>query len=73
MTIPAIRTTLADDLYIILVNWEDVSAQQTPFRVYHNPLVVWLWIGSFILVFGTLVAVWPERERKVVKSEKQAK
>jgi cytochrome c-type biogenesis protein CcmF len=70
MTIPAIRSTLADDLYIILVNWEDVSALQTPFRVYHNPLVIWLWIGSFVFVFGTLVAAWPERERKEVRSER---
>ncbi|MFH1524263.1 MAG: cytochrome c-type biogenesis CcmF C-terminal domain-containing protein, partial [Chloroflexota bacterium] len=73
MTIPAIRSTLVDDLYIILVNWEDVSAQQTPFRVYHNPLVIWLWIGSFVLVFGTLVAVWPERKRKTARSKKVAK
>jgi cytochrome c-type biogenesis protein CcmF len=70
MTIPAIRSTLADDLYIILVNWEDVSELQTPFRVYHNPLVIWLWIGSFVFVFGTLVAGWPERDRKEVRSEK---
>jgi cytochrome c-type biogenesis protein CcmF len=64
MTIPAIRSTLADDLYIVLVNWEDVSTLQTPFKVYDNPLVVWLWIGSFIFIFGTLVAAWPERERQ---------
>ncbi len=70
VTIPAIRSTLADDLYVILVGWEDVSALQTPFRVYHNPLVVWLWIGSFVFVFGTLVAAWPERERKELRSEK---
>ncbi len=62
MTIPAVRSTLADDLYIVLVNWEDNSTLQTPFKVYHNPMVIWLWIGAFVLVFGTLVAAWPERE-----------
>ncbi len=60
MTIPAIRSTPADDLYIVLVNWEDNSTKQTPFKVYHNPLVMWLWLGAFVLVFGTLVASWPE-------------
>jgi len=62
MTIPGMRSTLKDDLYIILVNWENVSVSQTPFKVYHNPLVNWLWIGSILFVAGTLVAAWPERE-----------
>ena len=59
MTVPAIRSTLMDDLYVVLVNWENVSVEQTPFKVYHNPLVTWLWIGSVIFVLGYLVAAWP--------------
>ena len=62
MTIPAIRSTLSDDLYVVLVNWEDTSASQAPFKVYHNPLVSWLWLGSFVFIFGTLVAAWPDRD-----------
>jgi cytochrome c-type biogenesis protein CcmF len=62
MTIPAIRSTLADDLYVVLVNWENVSVDQTPFKVYHNPLVKLLWIGSGVFVLGFLVAAWPEKE-----------
>lgn len=62
MTIPGLRTTLLDDLYVILVNWENVSPQQAPFKVYHNPLINWLWIGSIIFVLGYLVAAWPQKE-----------
>jgi cytochrome c-type biogenesis protein CcmF len=62
MTIAGVRSTLADDLYVVLVNWENISASQAPFKVYHNPLVNWLWIGSLMFVFGFLVAAWPERE-----------
>ena len=62
MTIPAIRSTLADDLYVVLVNWENVSVNETPFKVYHNPLVNWLWIGSAVFVLGYLVSAWPEAE-----------
>jgi cytochrome c-type biogenesis protein CcmF len=47
---------------VVLVNWENVSIEQTPFKVYNNPLVNWLWIGSVILLLGTLVAAWPEKE-----------
>lgn len=64
MTIAGVRSTLADDLYVVLVNWEDVSAAQAPFKVYHNPLVNWLWIGSLMFIFGFLVAAWPEREEE---------
>jgi cytochrome c-type biogenesis protein CcmF len=62
MTIPAIRSTLVDDLYVVLVNWENVSVEQTPFKVYHNPLVNWLWIGCGLMIFGYLVTAWPQKE-----------
>lgn len=62
MTIPAIRSTFADDLYVVLVNWENVSVQQTPFKVYDNPLVNWLWMGSLMLILGFFVAAWPDRK-----------
>ncbi len=64
MTIAGVRSTLTDDLYVVLVNWEDVSNAQAPFKVYHNPLVNWLWIGSLMFIFGFLVAAWPEREKE---------
>jgi len=64
MTIAGVRSTLADDLYVVLVNWENVSSAQAPFKVYHNPLVNWLWIGSLMFIFGFLVAAWPERDEE---------
>jgi cytochrome c-type biogenesis protein CcmF len=63
MTIPAIRSTTADDLYVVLVNWENVSLEQTPFKVYDNPLVYWLWVGGGMLVLGFLVAAWPDNKK----------
>ncbi len=66
MTIPGLRSTLADDLYVVLVNWEGVSASVAPFKVYHNPLVNWLWIGSIIFILGMLVAAWPEKDTEAV-------
>jgi cytochrome c-type biogenesis protein CcmF len=67
MTIAGVRSTLEDDLYVVLVNWENVSTEQAPFKVYHNPLVNWLWIGSLVFIFGFLVAAWPDRNEE--KSE----
>jgi cytochrome c-type biogenesis protein CcmF len=62
MTLPGVRSTLADDLYVILVDWQPISAIGATFKVYHNPLVNWLWVGSILFIIGTLVAAWPEKE-----------
>jgi cytochrome c-type biogenesis protein CcmF len=61
MTIPGVRSTMEDDFYVILVDWQS-SAQGITFKVYHNPLVNWLWLGGLVFILGTLVAAWPERE-----------
>jgi len=66
MTIPGVRSTIQDDLYVLLVNWEGVNSQVAPFKVYHNPLVNWLWLGAIIFIFGTLVAAWPEADPEPV-------
>jgi len=57
----AIRSTLLEDLYVILVGWdEDVTA----FKVLVTPLVSWIWIGGGILVLGGLIAFWPDRQKQ---------
>ncbi|MCA9897687.1 MAG: heme lyase CcmF/NrfE family subunit [Anaerolineales bacterium] len=60
MTIPDARSTIAEDFYVLMVNWEPTSADQATFRVYLNPLVNWVWAGGIIFVFGTLIAGWPD-------------
>jgi len=66
MTIPGIRSTLEDDLYVILVDWEAISTAGATFKVYHNPLVNWMWIGAGVLIIGMLVAAWPTREDETI-------
>ena len=62
MTIPGQRSTLKDDLYVLLVNWEPASANGATFKIYVNPLVNWLWLGSLLFLMGIIIAAWPERE-----------
>jgi len=62
MTIPGLRSTMLDDLYIILVDWQSISSVGATFKVYHNPLVNWLWTGAGIFILGILVAAWPEKD-----------
>ncbi|MGD2027328.1 MAG: cytochrome c-type biogenesis CcmF C-terminal domain-containing protein, partial [Anaerolineales bacterium] len=68
MTIPGVRSTMQDDFYVLLVDWQPISTQRATFKLYHNPLVNWLWIGSFILIIGTMVAAWPEKEAEEVRA-----
>ncbi|HID84005.1 MAG TPA: heme lyase CcmF/NrfE family subunit [Anaerolineales bacterium] len=62
MTIPGVRSTWEDDFYVILVDWEPISSQGATFKVFQNPLVSWLWLGTFVFIFGTLLALWPTPE-----------
>jgi cytochrome c-type biogenesis protein CcmF len=61
-SIPSIRSTLREDLYVVLTKLErDGSAT---LKIYRNPLVNWIWIGGYTLVLGTLLIMWPHPERE---------
>lgn len=70
MTIPGLRSTLKDDLYVILVDWEPISSDSATFKFYHNPLVKWLWVGSLAFILALLVAILPETRPQSVAEKK---
>ncbi|MEE8471730.1 MAG: cytochrome c-type biogenesis CcmF C-terminal domain-containing protein [Dehalococcoidia bacterium] len=54
----AIRSSLTEDLYVILggANASGLAA----FRVLINPVVSWIWLGGAFMLLGGLIALWPE-------------
>ncbi len=62
MTIPGNRSTLRDDLYVLLVDWQPVSSDGATFKIFVNPLVNWLWIGSLLFLVGVIFAAWPDKD-----------
>jgi cytochrome c-type biogenesis protein CcmF len=66
MTIPGVRSTWEDDFYVILVDWQPISSQGATFKIYHNPLVNWLWLGGLVFILGTLIAAWPDKDPEAV-------
>ena len=48
----AIHTNLLRDLYIVL--GEGNTNDGWVVRIYHNPLVIWIWIGAFVIFLGGL-------------------
>jgi cytochrome c-type biogenesis protein CcmF len=67
VTVPGVRSTLEDDFYVILVDWQPISTQNATFKVFHNPLVNWLWLGAVVFIIGTFVAAWPEKAAAEVR------
>lgn len=45
-----------EDLYLVLAGTDESETRAT-FRVFVNPLQVWLWIGVFLMAIGTLFVI----------------
>jgi cytochrome c-type biogenesis protein CcmF len=54
----AMRSTLTEDLYLVLGSYDPPSGLAT-IQAYVNPLVAWLWIGGIVMALGTAITMWP--------------
>ncbi|MCS7072494.1 MAG: cytochrome c biogenesis protein CcsA, partial [Anaerolinea sp.] len=59
MTIAGAHSTIENDFYVLLVNWEPIDSNAATFKVYINPLVNLVWWGGIVLIVGTLLAGYP--------------
>jgi cytochrome c-type biogenesis protein CcmF len=46
-------------VYLVLTGF-DLESQKANFRIYLNPLILWVWIGFLILAIGTLICLIPQ-------------
>jgi cytochrome c-type biogenesis protein CcmF len=53
----AIRTDFAADLYVTLGEVDDRDHTAYVTRIYHHPLVPWIWIGAVIMTGGGLTSL----------------
>jgi cytochrome c-type biogenesis protein CcmF len=67
-----VLSSIVEDVYLILADFrEDESAT---IKVYLNPMVSWLWTGGWVIAFGTMVCMWPDRleqRRRLTRMKKQ--
>jgi cytochrome c-type biogenesis protein CcmF len=71
MTEVGIRSIVREDLYLILSALNDTDgairaesgAQGIDLQVLIKPLVSWIWFGCMMIVFGTVIALWPSVDR----------
>ncbi|HKW36021.1 MAG TPA: heme lyase CcmF/NrfE family subunit [Candidatus Acidoferrum sp.] len=69
-TMVAICSTLKEDLYIVFAGI-DPETKEPVIHAFLNPLVKWIWFGGVVVVFGTLVALMPNRRSVLVLAPAQ--
>ena len=57
-TMPSIRSTVSNDLYIVYEG-QNPDTGRPILRAHLNPLVMWIWVGVWIMIVGTVVAMIP--------------
>ncbi len=57
----ALKTTLNKDIYIILGSL-DLKTGMATLKIRLNNLVSWVWLGTLVLIFGTLIPLLPNRK-----------
>jgi cytochrome c-type biogenesis protein CcmF len=55
------------DLYVVYEGQNQETGLPS-IKAFLNPLVIWIWIGACIVIFGTLVALTPSRRTTLVAS-----
>ncbi len=63
-TLPAVRSTLADDLYLVYEG-QNPDTQKPILKFHLNPLVMWIWMGVWIILAGTILALIPNAQAAV--------
>jgi cytochrome c-type biogenesis protein CcmF len=53
------QSSLSEDIYLILSGFSEIDRNQATLKVLVRPLVVWMWIGGFIITLGTLICILP--------------
>jgi cytochrome c-type biogenesis protein CcmF len=66
-TMVAISSTLREDLYVVYAG-TNPDTNLPVIHAYLNPLVKWIWLGGAIVVFGTILALLPNRQAVMVLS-----
>jgi cytochrome c-type biogenesis protein CcmF len=52
-------SSLGEDIYLILSGFSEINRNEATVKVLVRPLVVWMWIGGFIIALGTLICIVP--------------
>ncbi|MGA1352419.1 MAG: cytochrome c-type biogenesis CcmF C-terminal domain-containing protein, partial [Ilumatobacteraceae bacterium] len=58
---PSVRTSLTHDIYLTLEPPVRQDSGQARIKVFVKPMILWLWVGTFVMAAGTALAIVPRR------------
>jgi cytochrome c-type biogenesis protein CcmF len=61
------QSSLSEDIYLILSGFSDLDRNQATLKVLVRPLVIWMWIGGFVIALGTLICILPMGKTREVE------
>ena len=64
-TLPFIRSSLKEDLYVVYEGLNQDNGHPI-LKAHLNPLVMWIWLGVWIIIGGTILALVPNAPAPVV-------
>ena len=64
----ALRMSMRDDVYLVVAGLDE-SGNRAALKLFINPLQVWLWIGTLIIILGTLLIIIPFPRRALTTTD----
>ena len=52
-----INSKILGDLYVVIGENDPINKELRAVRIYHNPLVGWIWLGAFIMALGGFISL----------------
>ncbi len=63
-----VRSTAREDLYLVLSSFAQDGTTATV-KALVRPLMMWIWFGGWVMVLGSLIAIWPDRRRALAADQ----
>lgn len=65
---PTTKSTSTKDIQVALLDPPENDDQSIVIQITKQPLLVWIWIGGFVMLLGSILSAIPSRKRRQGKS-----
>ena len=65
---PTTKTSTSEDIQIALLDPPELDDQSIVIQITKQPLLVWIWIGGFVMLLGSALSAVPSRKRKEIST-----
>ena len=65
---PTTKTSTSEDIQIALLDPPELDDQSIVIQITKQPLLVWIWIGGFVMLLGSALSAVPSRKRKAIST-----